>query len=141
MGSYHPAVDEAPAAGPRGSDLMLMALLLAGGVAAAVLPALLKGGGLSGCPAGTVDVQLLVAGGPGQCCATNGACTDSATTLCYATGATAEFSAVPYRAGPQSSSFLRFEGPGGVTSTQNPFRVKIGDTPGGFVRAVFSGVS
>jgi hypothetical protein len=83
-----------------------------------------------GCPAGQLAIQLQVQG-PGTISAGGGAVTRSQLTICPRSGDLVQYQAIP----DAGHAFLRFEGPGGVTTSQNPFSAPSGVA--GFVRAVF----
>jgi hypothetical protein len=94
-----------------------------------------RGGGAPGspgsCPAGQLAIQL-IAQGPGTISAGMGDDTRGTITICPAVGDTVQYSALP----DPGHAFLRFEGPGGVTTSDNPFTAP--SEAAGFVRAVFS---
>lgn len=112
-------------------------LLVVGGSALAVGGLILwatrggSGAGSGSCPAGQIPIQLM-AQGPGSITAGGIDSTRTAITICPHLGDAVQYTAL---ADP-GHSFLRFEGPGGITTSQNPFAVPA--QVAGFVRAVFA---
>jgi len=83
------------------------------------------------CPPGQLAIELS-AQGPGWIGAGGTDSTRSRLTICPRPG-----DQVAYQAWPDPGhTFVRFEGPGGVTTTSNPFTAP--SQVAGFVRAVFS---